>query len=186
MKRSLLVCFLLLSFLKAEESYVFEAKGEFAKELKELVEKHSKDEGVDIKVYQAPSGNQNVGDDRFLGIGLNTQIQYSKEQGEKIYNDNCLKCHGENGTKRSASGVRRLSQMSGEEIYMSFNAYVNDPSHGTGHRVTMAPIADRITSTELGYIIAYLKGEDDFIFRKYEQTNTNISRNPTTQGTYLK
>ena len=42
---SLLACFFAFSLNAADESsYIFEAKGEFAKELKSLVEKYSKDE----------------------------------------------------------------------------------------------------------------------------------------------
>ena len=42
---SLLACLLTFSLNAADEpSYIFEAKGEFAKELKSLVEKYSKDE----------------------------------------------------------------------------------------------------------------------------------------------
>ena len=41
---SLLACLLTFSLNAADEpSYIFEAKGEFAKELKSLVEKYSKD-----------------------------------------------------------------------------------------------------------------------------------------------
>ena len=43
-KFSLLACLCVFSFAADEPSYIFEAKGEFAKELKSLVEKYSKDE----------------------------------------------------------------------------------------------------------------------------------------------
>ncbi|MCR8699840.1 c-type cytochrome [Campylobacter ureolyticus] len=183
LKLSFLAC-LFVSFCNAnDETYIFEAKGEFAKELKALVEKHSKDEDVEVNVYKT---NSNVGDSRFLGIGINKNIDYSAEQGKKIYDKKCLECHGEKGTKRSYVGVRKLSKMSGKEIYYSFQAYYSDPSHGKAGRVIMQPISASTSSEELGYIIAYLKGEDDYIFKDKAMENTNISRNPTNQGTYLK
>ena len=47
---SLLACLLTFSLNAADEpSYIFEAKGEFAKELKSLVEKYSKDEKLKTK-----------------------------------------------------------------------------------------------------------------------------------------
>ena len=62
LKLSFLAC-LFISFCNSnDETYIFEAKGEFAKELKALVEKHSKDEGVEVNVYNT---TPNVGDSRF-------------------------------------------------------------------------------------------------------------------------
>ena len=50
---SLLACLLTFSLNAVDEpSYIFEAKGEFAKELKSLVEKYSKDENISINVYE--------------------------------------------------------------------------------------------------------------------------------------
>ncbi|CZE48506.1 c-type cytochrome [Campylobacter geochelonis] len=185
-KLSLLVSFSLFLSLNAassDESYVFEAKGEFAKELKSLVEKYSKDENVTVNVYENSVPHK---DSRFLSTGVDRNIDYTAKEGEKIYKANCLACHGEKGEKRTSATAKRLSKMSGEEIYYSFQAYVSDLSHGGGQRIVMAPIAARISSKELGYIIAYLKGENDFIFKNDDLQNTNIQRNPTNQGTYLK
>ena len=104
LKLSFLAC-LFISFCEAsDETYIFEAKGEFAKELKALVEKHSKDEGVEVNVYNA---TPNVGDSRFLGIGINKNIDYSTEQGKKIYDKKCLECHGEKGDRRSYAGAKK-------------------------------------------------------------------------------
>ena len=180
---SFLACLLTPFLLANDETYVFEAKGEFAKELKALVGKHSKDEDVEVNVYKT---TPNVGDSRFLGIGINKNIDYSTEQGKKIYDKKCLECHGEKGNKRPYAGVKKLSKMGGKEIYYSFQAYYSDPTHGKAGRIIMQPIAASTSSEELGYIIAYLKGEDDFIFKNKAMENTNISRNPTNQGTYLK
>lgn len=183
LKLSFLAC-LFISFCDAnDETYIFEAKGEFAKELKTLVEKHSKDEDIEVNVYNA---TPNVGDSRFLSIGINKNIDYSAEQGKKIYDKKCLECHGEKGDRRSYAGARKLSKMSGKEIYYSFQGYYSDPTHGKAGRIIMQPIAASTSSEELGYIIAYLKGEDDYIFKDKAMENTNISRNPTNQGTYLK
>ena len=52
-KISFLLCFLAFSaYADDEKTYVFEAKGEFGEELKELIQKHSKDENVEINIYE--------------------------------------------------------------------------------------------------------------------------------------
>lgn len=179
---SFLVCFLFLTFTNAqEESYIFEAKGEFAKELKELVEKHSKDENIEVNVYKVP---ENLDTKDITGVKQDKN--YLAKEGERIYKNKCLKCHGEKGTKKSAYGVQKLSDMSGDDIFISFKSYYSDAGYGGSQRITMQGISASTTSEEIGYIIAYLKGEDSYIFKSHRQQNTNISRNPTSQGTYLK
>ena len=177
-----ILAFMMISVLFAEESYVFEAKGEFAKELKALVEKHSKDENIQVNVYE----NKEVGDSRFLGVGLNRNIEYTAKIGEEKYKTQCAKCHGEKGEKLASSGIKKLSQMSGDEIFTSFNAYYSDPTHGKGARSVMQAISSSTKSNDLGYIIAYLKGEDDYIFHSSKSENNNIQTTPTEQGTYIK
>lgn len=177
-KFSFLVCFLSSFLLSNDDTYVIEAKGEFAKELKDLAQKYSKDENSDIVIYKKSSNLEN---------DPSKSIKSSLQEGKKLYEKKCIDCHGENGTKRSYAGVRKLSQMSAEEIYYTFRKYYSDPSHGGAGRISMQPISGSTTSDELRYIIAYLKGESEFLpGKKDKMQNTNISRNPTNQGTYLK
>ena len=44
--------FIAIALFATDDTYVFEAKGEFAKELKALVEKYSKEGKIEAKVYQ--------------------------------------------------------------------------------------------------------------------------------------
>lgn len=179
MKKFLLSLFLLSSLIANEETYVIEAKGDFGRELKELVEKHSKDNGVEVNIYEGKSENSYK----------NTKtLEFAKEQGERIYKDNCISCHGDMGTKRSNASVRKLSKMDAGDIYVSFRSYLSDPSYGSSAgSMIMSPIAGRITDTQLGYIIAYLKNDTTYVWGSSKpKENTNISRNPTSQGTYLK
>ncbi|MSN96167.1 c-type cytochrome [Campylobacter sp. FMV-PI01] len=170
-KFSFLLCFL-ISLMQAQDSYTFEVSGEFAEELKELVQKHAKDENISINIYknQTPSKTPN--------------LKSSIEEGQKIYQSKCLKCHGKNGERRAYAGSRKLLNMSASEIYHSFQSYYSNPNHGGSGKIIMQPISASISNEDLGYIIAYLKGENDFISAKAK--NTDISRKPTTQGTYLK
>lgn len=181
---SFLASFLAFGLLNAAEqdTYIFEAKGEFAKELKDLVEKHSKDENVSINVYQAPHK-----DSRFLGIGIDKNIKYRADEGKKIYMKNCASCHGENGEKRAHGVSRKLKDITADEIALGISGYSADPEFGSKLKYLMQPIAAKTTARDVGYIIAYLKGEDSYIFQSFiPEENSKIQTTPTEQGTYIK
>lgn len=178
--KKILLSLTLLSAVIANDTYVVEAKGEFGKE---LAEKYSKEGGTEVNINKSDSAKSQTNNHK-----ENKTLNFAKEQGEKLYIKNCLECHGEMGTKRSYATAKKLSKMSPEDIYVSFRAYVSDPSYGTSAgRVSMTPVASRITDIELGYIIAYLKDDTTYVWGSSKpKQNTNISRNPTSQGTYLK
>ena len=52
----------------------------------------------------------------------------------------------------------------------------------------MQPIAAKTTAEEVGYIIGYLKGDDEFLYDSPSRAsgNTDISTAPSEQGSYLK
>lgn len=183
-KVSFLTIFLLLSNLNASEpSYVFEAKGEFAKELKALVEKYSKDENVTINVYEkAPASDDGGG---FLNIGVNTKRTYSVERGRELYAKNCASCHGESGEKRAYGASRKLTQISAEEIEAAFSGYLNDTQYGGNKRDIMKPIVAKTNYKDLGAIIAFLKGKDALKYKDNSVENKDVSTTPN-QGSYLK
>lgn len=143
---------------------------------------------MSLAILQAGDKKQPLTKDgRFLGIGIDKNIEYSASIGKSMYDNKCARCHGEKGEKRAGIGTKKLTQMSGKEIFASFNAYLTDPSHGKASKLVMQPIASKLQSQELGYIIAYLKGEDDFIFQTSDEPNdSDISSNPTSQGAYIK
>ena len=66
--------------------------------------------------------------------------------------------------------------------------YTTDLSYGGKMKNIMQPIAAKTGATELGYIIAYLKGDDSFLYdsSSSRSTNTEISTAPSEQGSYLK
>ncbi|MGP1485467.1 MAG: c-type cytochrome [Campylobacter sp.] len=183
-KRSFLACFLLSSFAVAEEqSYVFEAKGEFAKELKNLVEKYSKDSNVSINIYENTPQQSSNG--RFLNIGVDDKASYSVNRGQELYFDKCAKCHGEKGDKRAYMASKKLTQMSAEDIEISFSEYLNDPEYGGKFKSLMKEVASTTTYNDLGAIIVFLKGKDAIKFKGGKNENSDISTTPT-QGSYLK
>lgn len=186
-KISFLVCFLLGFIFAEEESYVFEAKGEFAKELKELVQKHSKDGNVSVNVYEkAPNANG-------APVSGYRQVGAMSEAGRKVFMQKCASCHGEKGEKRSYGVSARLKDITGEEIATNLHSYITDSEHGGKFKMIMRTEAMKVQDSELDLIIAYIKGEDDpylnrsFIGGAYwENQNKPIQTTPTEQGSYLK
>ncbi|MDO5046715.1 c-type cytochrome [Campylobacter sp.] len=183
-KLSLITSLLLLSSLNANEpSYVFEAKGEFAKELKALVEKYSKEENVTINVYEkAPENEDSSG---FLNIGVNSKRSYSVEKGRELYAKNCASCHGENGEKRAYGASRKLTEISAEDIEAAFSGYLNDPEYGGNKREMMKTVVAKTNYKDLGAIIAFLKGKDALKYKDDPVENKDVSTTPN-QGSYLK
>nr|WP_314399679.1 c-type cytochrome [uncultured Campylobacter sp.] len=114
MRFSLLACLCIFSFAADEPSYIFEAKGEFAKELKSLVEKYSKDENISINVYEKAPETDSGG--KFLNIGVDSKRRYSVEKGRELYAKNCASCHGEDGSKRAYGSSEKLTNISAEAI----------------------------------------------------------------------
>ena len=181
---SLLACLLTFSLKAADEpSYIFEAKGEFAKELKSLVEKYSKDENISINVYEkAPETD---GGGKFLNIGVDSKRRYSVEKGRELYAKNCASCHGEDGNKRAYGTSKKLTKVSAEDIEAAFSGYLNDSDYGGNMRNLMKTVAAKTKYSDLGAIIAFLKGKDALQYKGSEQENSDVSTTPT-QGSYLK
>ena len=179
-----LVCFVSFSAFSADEpSYVFEAKGEFAKELKALVEKYSKDENISINVYEKAPAQDSSG--KFLNIGIDSNRKYSAEKGKELYAKNCASCHGENGEKRAYGASEKLTNLSVDDIEAAFSGYLSDPQYGGNMRDLMKPVAARTTYKDLGAIIVFLKGSDALIHKNDAQENTEVSTTPN-QGSYLR
>ena len=189
LKLSFLVCFCAGALFGAnteEESYVFEAKGEFAKELKSLIEKHSKDENVTVNIYKNSPSKK---DSRFLGTGINANVNYTKEEGAKIFAAKCASCHGANGEKRAHGVSRKIKNLPGDEIAMLVSRYGSDHEFGGKKAYLMNPIANQVTSTEMGYIVTFLTGDTSFLHEGRSgsrNANTDISTTPSEQGSYLK
>ncbi|CUU90714.1 c-type cytochrome [Campylobacter hyointestinalis] len=183
LKKSLLFASLATVLCAADDSsYVIEAKGDFGRELKALVEKYAADENVSINVYKKAPQDSSGG---FINIGVDKNRGYNAARGEALYNENCLHCHGEKGTKRAMGVSERLSKMSGEDIAASMSAYNSDPDFGGQLKYVMQPMAKNVNFSQVGDIIAYLKGDNAFV-KQDENQNSDISTKPSSQGSYLQ
>lgn len=171
-----------LLFLQADnETYVIEANGEFGKELQELVKKHANENNVSVNTYKKQGEEKS---DSFISVGINKNQKFSIEKGLIAYENNCKSCHGEKGNTRAMGVSRKLSELSAEEIESQVRAYAIDAEYGERTRFVMQPFARKVSSKELGNIIAYLKGTESF--KQDENENDDVQTKPTKQGTYLQ
>lgn len=190
MKRTLiLIAFLACGCLLAADTtnsegqagYIIEGDGEFGKELKELVKKHSKDGNVSVNIYKAKA---NEVDNRLINIGVNPNQNFNLARGEEAYNKHCAHCHGQKGEKRPFGTSRRLSELTGKQIADLVGNYAANPNYGGKNKHIMRPAAVRVSHRDLGDIVSYLKGENALIFS--DEGNEPISTKPTEQGTYIE
>ena len=155
-KISFLACFFTFALNAADntndDTYVFEAKGEFAKELKSLIEKHSKDENITVNIYKSAStagGKANIGK-------VNRNINSLKERGGAIFAEKCASCHGENGQKKAYGVSRKLKDLDAKEISIAISQYTTDLSYGGKMKNIMQLIAAKTSATIHSSTIAHL------------------------------
>lgn len=182
-KVSFLVCF--LSAFLFGDTYIIEADSELAKELKEIVEKHSKDENASVGIYKKNESSE------FEKKGYH-KVGGMSAAGKALFLQKCAKCHGETGEKRAYGVSQRLKDMTGEEMAINLRAYTNDGEYGGRFKIIMQAEALKVSDNEMKLIIAYIKGEDDpYLNRSFggdfwEKQNKPIQTTPTEQGSYLK
>ncbi len=168
-----------------DDTYVFEAKGKFAKELKALVEKYSKDGKVDIKVLKIDRNKKNRS---IFDTLLNTRnnrydLQYGKEQ----YIKKCSNCHGLDAATNSYANSRKLVELDKEELKDQIENYKNEFSYGGSTGVVMKSAVEDISSDDIVAISNYIysiKHNKDVA--KQKNLNLDISSTPEETSSYLK
>ncbi|WP_024955313.1 c-type cytochrome [Sulfurospirillum arcachonense] len=156
--------FVFITFsVAADDSYVFEAKGEFAKELKSLVEKYSKEGKIEAKVYKKE-------DKSFMESKTKTilsvfkdntaeELKYANvEQGERLYQRKCASCHGVKANSNKYATPRKLSTLKPLKIVELLEGYQSnyDGKFGGSLRNIMKPQADGLVSDEMQSIAVYI------------------------------
>ncbi len=172
LKVLLSISFLFMStFVNAEESYVFEAKGAFAKELKALVEKYSKEGKIDAKVYKKDDTivNTILGRNR---VDLN---------GQNVYTKKCASCHGANGEVSAGAGSRVIKNLSKDDYISSVTAYRIDEHHGGAMKMLMYDIAIGISDDEIEATYNYLHG-----MNTHKTNNLKTQSSDELESNYLK
>ncbi len=159
---SLLFIFTTLT-IASDDTYVFEAKGEFARELKSLVEKYSKEGKIEAKVYEKKEVVKKETKTQtmlsFFTDNTAEELKYANiEQGEMLYQKNCASCHGVKANDSKYASARKLSTLKPLETIELLEGYkLNyDGKFGGSNRFIMKPQADHLTSTEMQSIVVYI------------------------------
>ena len=183
MLKILISMFVLLStsFSAQNDSYIFEAKGKFAKELKLLVERYSKEGKIDVKIIKTSNNKTPISSLSESENGVNISI------GKKIYINNCSKCHGINAQKSSYANARVLSTLSKEELIDQMTFYRRDINYGGSTRFVMYNSIDDVSADDLESIAQYIVDINN------KETKTGITKstknyqdNNKEQSSYLK
>jgi cytochrome c553 len=179
----LLVSFLFITlvFLNAsEEEYTFKAKGEFAKELKSLMEKYSKD--------QSQISNRNsVG---IVEAFLNAeQITGDVAFGKQIYDKNCFACHGEKAEKSSYNNARILSTLNKETLVEKLENYSKDATYGGSTKLIMHQAVVGMSTDEIVSVSAYIysiKNGKDMATSPLSSSNNQEENSNEVKSSYLQ
>lgn len=159
---SILFLFTLCLFAE-EKSYVFEAKGKFAEELKALVEKYSQDGKVDVTVYEGEKRGKPKGvTQSILSVFSNNDAEELKyadvNQGKTLYQNECAQCHGKNANENSYVVPHKLVDLQPMQILNLLEGYKgnDDGSFGGSLRAVMRPHATSLTGEEMQSLAVYI------------------------------
>jgi cytochrome c553 len=158
--------FLFLTFASAaDDTYVFEAKGEFAKELKSLVEKYSKEGKIEAKVYNKKDLKQPESintTQTILSVFTDNTAEELKfadiDKGKLLYQKSCYLCHVQNASENKYASSRKLTTLKPLKIVELLEGYQKNYSgnFGGSARYIMKPQADNLTGEEMQSIAVYI------------------------------
>lgn len=191
MLRILLAATLITTAIVAnEEEYTFKAKGEFAKELKELMDKYAKEGKIEIE--ESTTKDRNLSDkkstniiDKFLN---NEESEGDIAYGKELYDKTCFKCHGVMAERSSYGNARNLNTLSKEVLIEELEEYARYSGHGgsTGfimHQQVIGLGMEKIVSIA-SYIYSLNPNAATIETSKRNESSENNSS--PTQGSYLK
>jgi cytochrome c553 len=185
LKVLLAVLFLSLSSLQAsDEEYTFKAKGEFAKELKALMEKYEKEGKVQIEKIETkhPRETQTIVQAFLNQDVISGDIAY----GKKIYEGNCISCHGINASKSSYPNARTLSNLSKNDLIEQLEGYSKDVNFGKSTKAIMYQQVVGMSSYDIvsvaSYIYSIQHGAEVFT----ESTKNAVSHENEPKSSYLQ
>lgn len=181
-KISFLACIFAANLFGASQVYYIKAYGEFGKQLAQSAKMQANDanESVEVFVDEDP---RRYKDSRILKLGVDRKGRYSVSLGKELYEKQCASCHGESAQSKPY-GSTALKDMSAQDIEDSIVAYRSDTSFGGNGKILMQNQAKTVSNSDLGAIIAYLKGKDA-LYEKDESENKPVSTEKK-QGSYLR
>jgi cytochrome c553 len=150
--------FTISSLFAAESEYVFKAKGEFAEQLKALIEQHAKDGQVTIQKVEPGYGSYANG---IVDAFLNDEISSGDiEYGQSLYETRCVSCHGQKADDSKYANARVLKTLSKEELINNLTSYSVDDDFGGSTKAIMVPQAKALTEEMIASISAYIYSID--------------------------
>ena len=188
MKKLLLISLLGLSSLLAEETYVFKAKGEFAKELKALMEKHAKDGKVEIQKVEENDQSFTKKSKGIIASFLNNEERPGDiARGKQIYETTCFKCHGMKAEKSTYPNARNLNTLTKEQLVTQIDGYSRDETFGGSTKMIMNQYAVSLTTSDIASVSAYIYSLTHKL-PETTQINSQSDEVPvtTSEGSYLK
>ncbi len=181
-----------LSADNEEKTYVFKAKGEFAEELKQLMQKHAKDGKIEIQEAKPDYYNNKRHNNQaptLLESFLNDEeLSGDIEYGKHLYDKTCYRCHGKMAEKSSYPNARVLKTLTKSELYDSLLNYKTDPKYGKSTRMIMHSQAVGMTTPEMVSVSAYiysLTHSKKEALDPLNEKEENVEKEGV-QGTYLK
>ncbi len=176
-----------------DDTYVFEAKGEFAKEMKALVEKYSKEGKIEAKVYKKENIRPEESKTKtILSLFTNDtaeELKYADvHKGEKLYQNNCASCHGANADEVKYGGVRKLSVLKPLEIVNLLEGYKEnyEGNFGGTNRFIMKPNADDLTGEEMQSIAVYIYSLNHDTKLPMSENSTQVDEEKEVPSSYLQ
>jgi cytochrome c553 len=159
MKKFVFTSLALASLLVAnEDEYVFKAKGEFAKQLKALIEQHAKDGQVQIQKVEPGYGRYSNG---IVNAFLNDEIGAGDvSYGKTLYEARCTQCHGPKADVSSYANARVLKTLTKDELVAQLTGYATDDTFGGSTGAVMRPQAQPLTQEQIVSISAYIYSID--------------------------
>ena len=191
---SLILVFTTFS-IAADDTYVFEAKGEFAKEMKALVEKYSKEGKIEAKVYRKSDIQKTESERKTQGIlsvftdNTEEELKYADiSKGEKIYKQSCYSCHGVNADESNYNSARKLSMLKPLQIVTILKKYREDyeGDFGGSNKFIMKPQADNLTSEEMQSLAVYIYSLNHDTKTPTSADSTQVEENSEAPTSYLQ
>lgn len=189
---SLLFIFITLSSA-ADDSYVFEAKGAFAKDLKALVEKYKKEGKVEVTVYKKSDIKESKSKtitskilSAFSGEDAENLKYADIEVGQRIYQSKCASCHGKNADDNSYANPRKLSTLKPIVIARLLKNYRDSRNFGGSTRFIMQPQANGLLSNEMQSIAVYIYSLKNGTKMKTKSSNKKDKKEDSPESSYLQ
>lgn len=182
------LCFVLMAYLQAtEEEYTFKAKGEFAKELKSLMEKYAKEGKIEIQKVEANQNSNRPYTSIVESILNSDDIAGDIAFGKQLYDKTCFACHGQNAEKNTYPNARILSTLSKEELVKQLEGYSQDPTFGHSTKAVMYMQATGLQSYEIASLAVYIHSIKNGTSPISSSSNDNSSENDNeVKSSYLQ